>query len=294
MIGSQFLKGALAAALMLVPAHVASGQHVAAPAPKPVASAPFNSDRISVVVTGSGSDVIMIPGLTASRDVWKAAIAATPGYRYHLVQVNGFAGTEAQGNASGTVVEPVAQEIARYIREKGLKAPALVGHSMGGTLAMMIAARAPQVAGRVMVVDMQPQPAFIVGSDAARARSLAEGLRGALDTPGGRRLLGGIINRFGADDPARTSDPDLVARATHDLALLDLRPELPKIAAPLTVLFATAASGDPQYQTAVDDYRRAYAGANTARLRPVQNSGHMIMYDQPARFAEELKRFLRD
>src|SRR3546814_2115520 len=102
------------------------------------------SSRISVVVQGSGPDVVLIPGLTASRDMWQGTVAAMPGYRYHLVQVAGFAGTPAGGNASGKVVAPVAAEIARYIDEANLRTPALIGHSMGGTLAMMIAARHPR------------------------------------------------------------------------------------------------------------------------------------------------------
>src|SRR3546814_12890155 len=92
-----------------------------------------------------------------------------PGYVDHLVQVAGFAGTPAGGNASGKVVAPVAAEIARYIDEANLRTPALIGHSMGGTLAMMIAARHPAAVGRVMGVDMLPAPAGLLGSGAERS-----------------------------------------------------------------------------------------------------------------------------
>ena len=100
--------------------------------PALAAPARFSSDRISVVVQGGGPDVVLIPGLTASRDMWKGTVAAVPGYRYHLVQVAGFAGTPAGGNASGKVVEPVAAEIARYIGETGLRKPALIGRQKSG------------------------------------------------------------------------------------------------------------------------------------------------------------------
>src|SRR3546814_8855364 len=101
----------------------------------------FASSRISVVVQGSGPDVVLIPGLTASRDMWQGTVPAMPGYRYHLVQVAGFAGTPAGGNASGTVVAPVAAEIARYIDDANLRTPALISPYIGSTLALMIAAR---------------------------------------------------------------------------------------------------------------------------------------------------------
>src|SRR5215210_7519759 len=116
----------------------------------------FASDRITVEVRGSGPDVVLIPGLSSSPEIWSGSVAAVPGYRYHLVHVSGFAGKAPGANASGPVVAPVAEEIARYIRDRKLRRPALVGHSLGGSWAMMVAARHPELASRVMVVDMMP------------------------------------------------------------------------------------------------------------------------------------------
>jgi N-formylmaleamate deformylase len=255
----------------------------------------FASNRLSVVVEGEGPDVVLIPGLTASRDVWKGLVAALPGYRYHLVQVAGFAGDPARGNASGAVVQPVAAEIARYIAESGLRAPAVIGHSMGGTIALMIAARKPALAGRVMVVDMLPSPAGLLGASAEAIRPLADSLRNIFTaSPGGRRLLESVMGQFGGDEPGGPkSDSDVVARAAHELALMDLTPELPRITAPLRVVFATPpAGGTADPDRIISNYRAAYAPARTARLTVIAESGHMIMYDQPKRFAAVAKAFL--
>lgn len=266
-------------------------------APKAPASAqaakpkPFAPTRFSVEVVGTGPDVILIPGLTASRDVWRGTVAAVPGYRYHLVQVAGFAGTAPRGNAQGAVVAPLADEIARYIQARGLQRPAVVGHSMGGTLSMMIAARHPARVGKVMVVDMLPEPAGLVGSNASGARGLADALRGLSGSESGRRIISSAIRIFGnAENEEAESDPDMVARATHELAGIDLTPELPRIQAPLTVVYASA---DANRRAAADQaYRTAYASAKGAKLVRIDGSGHMIMYDQPGRFAGALKGFL--
>lgn len=276
----QFLMTAAAASLVaLTPAALA-------------APARFASDRISVVVEGSGPDVILIPGLTASRDMWKGTVASVPGYRYHLVQVAGFAGEPARGNASGKVVEPVSAEIARYISESGLKAPALIGHSMGGTLAMMVAARNPTRVGRLMVVDMLPAPAGLFGSNAADIRPLADALASVFASS--PALLGSLLGGFGGEEESgKKSDRDVVARATHELALTDLTAELPKIRAPMQVVYATPAPGgsvDPASVTR--NYHSSYAKAAKAQLIAVANSGHMIMYDQPARFRTAVRSFL--
>src|SRR3954453_263514 len=86
----------------------------------PAAAAPFRSDRISVEVKGKGPDVVLIPGLSSSPRVWDTTVTAVPGYRYHIVHVAGFDGAAPGANASGPVVAPVADEIARYIAETRL------------------------------------------------------------------------------------------------------------------------------------------------------------------------------
>jgi pimeloyl-ACP methyl ester carboxylesterase len=251
----------------------------------------FAPTRFSVEVTGSGPDVILIPGLTASKEVWRATVAAVPGYRYHLIQVAGFAGAPARGNARGEVVAPLAEEIARYIQAAKLRKPAIVGHSMGGTLALMVAARHPASVGRVMAVDILPQPAGLLGGRAADLKGLAGLLRGIGSTQEGRGLIDSAIRLFGDDQAVNTnSDPDVVARATQELAITDLTPELPRIRAPLTILYAVA---DPAYAAATDRiYADAYAGVPRTRLVRIERSGHMIMRDQAGRFAEALRRFL--
>src|SRR5687768_8392054 len=103
--------------LLLLPLAAAAAPAPALPAPPPA----FASDRIVVERVGEGPDVLLVPGLSSSPEVWRSATHAVPGYRYHLVHVSGFAGRPAGANAAGPVVEPVAEEIARYIRESGLK-----------------------------------------------------------------------------------------------------------------------------------------------------------------------------
>lgn len=253
------------------------------------AEAPFEPTRFTVAVRGAGPDVVLIPGLTAGPEVWTDLVAAVPGYRYHLLHVGGMAGAPARGNSAGAVVAPLADEIARYIASRGLK-PIVIGHSMGGTLAMMVAARRPELVERLMVVDMLPQPAGLLGSDASRVGGLANRLRDMAATPSGRRLFEDLIGRFGTNGPDGRSDPDVVARAMHELSALDLTADLPRIAAPLTVVYANY---DARSRARTDaSYQRAYAGAAGAALVRIDGSGHMIMFDQPARFQETVRSFL--
>lgn len=268
---------------------LATGLTAALPGGLFAAAARFQPTRFSVQVRGEGRDVVLIPGLTSGREVWNGTIAAVPGYRYHLVQVAGFAGEPVRGNREGHVVSPLADEIVRYIADRGLVRPALVGHSMGGTLGMMIGIRNPGLIDRIMVVDMLPQPAGLFGGSAADMGPLADSL---MSSASGRRLISSLMSAFSPPNASnRLSDPDVVARAMHDLAGMDLGPQLSRLRAPLTVVYA---SPDPRMQAAVDrQFTDAYARARGARLVRVERSGHMVMLDQPARFQAELRNFLR-
>ena len=254
------------------------------------AEPPFEPTRFTVTVRGSGPDVILIPGLTAGPEVWEGTVVSVSGYRYHLVHVGGMAGAPAGGNGAGAVVAPLAEEIARYIETRPLRRPALIGHSMGGTLAMMVAARRPRLVDRVMVVDMYPQPTGLLGSSPERMGGLADSLRDLAASPSGRRLLGDLIGRYGTNGSGGSSDPDVVGRAMHELASIDLAPDLPRIAAPLTVVYSNR---DERSRARTDaSYSSAYAGARAAALVRIDGSGHMIMYDQPRALHQAVRSFL--
>ncbi|WP_340264650.1 alpha/beta fold hydrolase [Sphingobium mellinum] len=248
----------------------------------------FTSRRVAVTVRGTGRDVVLIAGLASGPAIWNGLMAAVPGYRWHLVHVRGFAGLPPDANADGPLIQPLADEIARYVAGAGLARPAVIGHSMGGTLAMMLGLKG--AAGRVMVVDMLPEGAAMVGGTAQGLGYLADQLsRYFTGTQAGRAYLAQIL----AQTPgAKGSDADVVANALRDLANIDLGPQLARMNVPLSVVYAVGA--DPAQAAGTSrTFRAAYAAKPGVRLLPVGPSGHMVMADQPARFASMVRDFLR-
>ncbi|HEX8512518.1 MAG TPA: alpha/beta hydrolase [Allosphingosinicella sp.] len=260
----------------------------------PAAAAPFKPTRISVQVRGSGPVVVLIPGLSSSRGVWNGTVAAVPGYRYHLVQVAGFARTAAGGNSAGRVASPVAEEIARYIAANRLGRPAIVGHSMGGSIAMMIGARYPRVAGRVMVVDMLPSPVRPFGVPPTAMKPLAQLIGGEMAGADRlRRDLKSLVGRLGNSDWLESrNDAGVVGRSVSELLSTDLTPELTRIRAPLTVVYACPARLNYACGTVSKAYTAAYSTRPGTRLVRIDRSGHTIMWDQPVAFQAALRSFL--
>lgn len=252
-------------------------------------AAPFASRRIAVTVRGTGRDVLLIPGLASGPGIWNGVLAALPGYRFHLVHVRGFAGLAAEANAGGdALLQPIADEIARYAGAAGLKRPAIVGHSMGGTLAMLLGLKG--LASRVMVVDMLPAGAAMVGGTASGLGYLADQIGGYLTgTVAGRRYLGQMVAQMPG---AKNSDPDVIAQALRDLAHVDLGPQLPRLTVPLEVVYAIGSDRE-QAAAIASRFRTAYAPKKDAVLRAIGPSGHMVMADQPARFHAALGDFLK-
>ena len=70
----------------------------------------------------------------------------------------------------------MVEELARYIREQGLSKPVVVGHSMGGFSALMLAQQRPELVGAVMSVDSLPFFSALFGHETTEetARPYAE------------------------------------------------------------------------------------------------------------------------
>lgn len=267
-------------------------------------AAPAQPARFSVVVEGSGPDLILIPGLTSSRRVWDQAVASLGGrYRVHRVQIAGFGGEPARGNAAGPVLAPVVEELHAYIAANHLRRPMVAGHSVGGLVALMLAERHPEDLSRALIVDALPFYAMLFGPEATPASVAPQvaALRDSIaamgddawrvqQTAAAARLASTAEGRAQLLADSMASDRSVVARVLYEDAVTDMRPALPRMRTPLTVVYAVNPfATEGAYGQLM---RTGYAAAPAARLIAVEPSYHFIMLDQPARFAEILAAFV--
>ncbi|WP_292228526.1 alpha/beta hydrolase [Brevundimonas sp.] len=270
-------------------------------------AAPFVSDRLSVEVVGAGPDVILIPGLGSSREVWRATadrLKAT--HRVHLVQLAGFAG-EPWTHGDGAFVQPAVDELARYIRDQGLSRPAVIGHSLGGLSGLLLAQQHPDLVGRLMTVDSLPFYSAMYGpsatADSARpfADQAAAMIIGAdddsfrtLQTQTAQSLSKTPSEQDRIVDWSMASDRHALASAMKDVMTTDARPGLAAMTTPVTALYAADADGGPPPALAEAVWSREYSALPGVRLTRVDASRHFIMAAQPQRFAELVDRFLTE
>ena len=171
---------------------------------------------------------------------------------------------------------------------------------------MMRAARHPDSVGRLMVVDMIPFMGAMFGGAAATPENVAPmadqiytGMTTAPEESYRQQAAAAVTGmirteslRAGPLQDSARSDRAVSASAYRELIVTDLRPELPRIKAPTTVLYV--AFDFPGMTPAITDgiYGASFANLPGATLTRIDDSAHFIMLDQPVRFAAEVKAFL--
>jgi len=275
--------------------------------PVPAVQTAFTSDRLSVEVIGTGPDVILIPGFGSSREVWRPLaerLAAT--HRVHLVQLAGFAG-EPWSHADGPFVQPAVDALADYVKQAGLEHPAVIGHSMGGLSAVMLAQQHPELVGRVMSVDSLRfcralyGPQVTAQSAAPFADQAAAGILAADDAgfrAGQAQAAVGYSNTPATQaamvEWSVASDRHAMAAAIRSVMPTDTRPGLAVMTTPVWAVYASDADGGAPAAMADAMWGREYASLPGVTLIRVDGSRHFIMADQPERFGEIVDRFLAD
>ncbi|WP_125256193.1 alpha/beta fold hydrolase [Brevundimonas fluminis] len=261
----------------------------------------FRSDRITVEARGRGPDVVLIPGLASTPVIWnRLADRLDDDHRVHLVSVRGFGTLPAAANGSGPLVGPVSQEVLRYIRSQGLRAPAVIGHSMGGLVALRVAADGGRQIGRVMVVDASPFfPGLVNGATSTRdVEPLARVAYQTVLLLGDEALRQGALG--GTSDAVMTGmgwqggDRRVLAQGLYEVMTLDMRHRLDELTAPVTVAYGWSRLEDSPRRDLERRLRPAFRGLRTPlTLEPIEGAEHMVMIDQPRRFEAAVLRFLR-
>lgn len=279
---------------------------LAAPAQAWAQTSVFRSERIIVETRGRGPDIVFIPGLGSTGAAWRTtADRLDDRYRVHLVTLRGFGQTDIGGNANGGLSGPAANEIRRYIQEQNLPRPALIGHSLGGQIALRVAADMGDRVGRVMVVDSSPFFPALVDSRAtseqieplARLGYQALMLFGdkALQTQvsalGGDLGLAGdmVFNGLGLQG----GDRRVLAQGLYEALTVDLRLRLREVAAPVTVVYGWSPDTRNPRNRLEGLFRHGFGELpQPARFERIEGAEHQVMIDQPDRFMEVVRRFL--
>jgi pimeloyl-ACP methyl ester carboxylesterase len=278
-------------------------------------SATFDVGNLHVERFGHGSPaLILIPGLSMGAWTWASQIAAfSSDHTVYAVTIDGFDGTPT---APPPIISKADTAILQLIKQEDLVKPVLIGHSLGGHLALRLVEEHSDMFACAVLVDVMPffPPPAAGQSDQQRAQGiqqLADGIESAPDwlyEQQMRSTIAGLVtDSHEADAVAQhslASDRATLAAATTEMSMEDLRPRLINIAVPVLVVAPVSAQApymnqalraltpDQLTATVRDWYAGQYAGAKTVTVETIANSKHFVMLDQPDALNAAIKTFL--
>ena len=262
-------------------------------------------DHISIIVTGKGSPVILIPGLSSPRAVWDGVVPElAKTHRVYIVQVNGFGGDAPGANLVPGVLDGIVADLHAYIGKEKIAGAAVVGHSMGGLATIMLAKAHPADAGKLMIVDSLPfigtlySPAATVKLIEPQAKAMRDAQVASFGKPADDAAAKAIADRLAAKPGSRTkvaawakaADPRVSGQAMYEDLTTDMRPAMKDITTPITMVYPWGAGG-PAKPLADAMYKSAYANAPHVTFVDIGDAAHFVMLDQPAAFQAAIIAF---
>ncbi len=254
---------------------------------------------IKVEKSGKGRSVLFLPGFITPGSMWTETANNLQGkYETHFVSYAGF-------NGIAPIAMPwystIKKELIDYVKVNKLKRLILIGHSMGGNLAVDLAAELGDVVEKVIIVD-----ALACMREVMMPGVPAESLQ--YESPYNKQMLEMGDEAFAQTAAMMGQGMTTVAekqtlikswileadRKTYvfgytDLLKLDLRPTLTQIKVPVLILGAPF----PTKEIVLPNYEKQYANLVNKKLETAPGGRHYIMYDQPEWLYNQINTFLR-
>lgn len=269
-----------------------------------------NPNHFIVEKSGKGPAMILIPGLNTPGTIWNDTVKQFAGqYQTHVITIKGFAAELAlPAEQKAPSLKEIRDELIQYIKQQKLDKPIVVGHSLGGFLAMWIAAEQPSLIGSQVIVDSVPYFSAITNPMATpeTMKPMAEQMRAQISattdltmrTQFAKQMATGMTkNPDFHEQVAQWSidaSPAMTAQAMYDMQLVDLRQEISKITTPTLILGAWI-----EYQkfgatkeSIQMNFETQYQALPRKTITLSDDAKHFIMLDSPQWLWKQMNDFI--
>lgn len=265
-----------------------------------VPDADLGSLGVHAVTLGSGPHLVLLHGFVQASWCWRDVLDDLARHHtVHAVCLPGFGWSE-KPTAAPMRLPDQARRLLTWLDVMGIGRADVVGCSMGGALALMLAARAPARLGRVVLVNPAGPGAYPMAWLAALQRRAWAPLLRLPGVPFGLRM--GL--RFTAyaqlpvDDaymahflaPLRTpgaAESALAVASTYNADLRQLEAELAAVQAPALVI-----RGGKDRIIPGRVVQGIASALSDSRIVIYADAGHCPMEEEPTRFARDVLAFL--
>lgn len=256
-------------------------------------SAQETTFKVSVI--GQGDPILLFPGFTCTGEVWNEV--ANELSKTNECHVFTFAGFGDVSSIEKPWLPKIKESIEAYILTEKLSKPSLIGHSLGGTLALWLASEQDNY-NKIIVVDALPSTGalmmpnfkseYIVYDNPYNTQLLN------MDDASFEKMASQMAQGMTLNESKRAqiknwmlqSDRETYVYGYTDLLKLDLRDSISSIKSTLTILAATEPYGET---TVKQTYQEQYKNLEGYTIKLAPKSAHFIMYDQPEWLLNEIK-----
>ncbi len=251
---------------------------------------------LNAIQAGEGPPVVLLHGLFGAARNWGTMQRAlAPRFRVIALDMRNHG---ASPHEAGMRYAELAEDVLETLGKLDALPAAVVGHSLGGKAAMVLALTHPSAVGRLLVSDIAPV-VYQHGN-----KGVAAAMRAIPLAPS--------LTRAQADDVVQTAVPDPAVRAfllsnlvfgatSHwRIGLDEIAAAIPDLEGwedpgrpPYTGLTLFATGGNSDY--VLPEHRPAIRGMFPAvRFVGIKNAGHWVHADNPTGFLSVLEAFLHD
>jgi len=244
-------------------------------------------------VYGRGRPVILLHGWLGSWGLWQETMSYLGAfYRTYALDFWGFG--ESGKKRETYAVSDFVSLVNQFMEQLGIVHAPLVGHSMGGSVSLLVAIKYPERVSKVVVVGSP-----MVGSSLSPLLKLA-GYRPIafmlFNMMGVFRAAMRLYSPFICRDPrfpdmmdrdlSRTTVESFL-RSIASLRRTDLRPVLSQVKVPAMGFY-----GDRDVIVHPLQWKPMLKGIPHAAIERFPQAGHFPMFEEPTNFAHKLKAFL--
>ena len=266
-------------------------------------SAVYSPGVIGVETSGAGEPLVLFHGVNTTRAIWQRVVPglAVTGRLVVTPDLPGFGASSTVDN--GFDLDRVADALACALETRVAAPFDLLGHSLGGAVALTLAHRRPELVRRLVLAapaGFKPKPGFIAqleGHLYAAAVDIRDVVAKPLvDTAVGRSVLFGSV----VADPAALAPADArlmletsrggrrVREAIIAVETADLRPLLPALRPQLGLLWGER---DTLVHFSGMETLRALAPEGV-EVETVADAGHVVQIERPGLFVAAVGKLL--
>ncbi len=268
-----------------------------------------NFNFFDVTVTGKGTPIIFIHGYASEKSVWNETVNYLKSdFQCHVIQIAGFAGKAPF--RSDNYLSKLKDEIAEYIKNKNIGKVIIVGHSMGGFLALWIASEYPNIVSKVVSVDGVPYLSAIYNTSATPESQLdmAKKMYNYDNdfAPGKNKLTDEKLTQIFASmtihedkipvllNWSKSSDVRTLNQTMFEMMITDIRENVKKIKVPVLVFGAWIAYKEygATKESTYKLYELQLKNISNYKIELTNKGKHFIMWDDFEWYSLTMKDFL--